>query len=155
VLSGFRVPCIIASPFSRVGGKQAAVNHNFYDHTSVLKMIEWRWGLEPLTRRDASHLPTDPGNLATALNFSHAVSKVPKLPVLAAFTPVACAPSSTTTTEPPGIGPADSTGRTEINATAAATSAVTSTVTSTVTPTAAQHTTWTDLAQSSLMNGWA
>ena len=24
-----------------------------YDHTSVLKFIEWRWGLAPLTARDA------------------------------------------------------------------------------------------------------
>jgi phospholipase C len=45
VLSGFRVPCIVASPFSRIEGRQAAVNHTFYDHTSVLKLIEWRWGL--------------------------------------------------------------------------------------------------------------
>ena len=66
VLSGFRVPCIVVSPFSRIGATQAAVTHNFYDHTSVLKLIEWRWGLQPLTRRDASHAPTDPGNLATA-----------------------------------------------------------------------------------------
>ena len=80
MLSGFRVPCIVASPFSRIGGTQAAVNHNFYDHTSVLKLIEWRWGLQPLTARDASHAPTDPGNLATLLNFRRPVTKVPKLP---------------------------------------------------------------------------
>ena len=90
MLSGFRVPCIVVSPFSRIGATQAAVTHNFYDHTSVLKLIEWRWGLEPLTRRDASHAPTDPGNLATALNFSHPVTKVPALPVLPPFTPTAC-----------------------------------------------------------------
>jgi phospholipase C len=29
----------------RIEGRQAAVNHTFYDHTSVLKLIEWRWGL--------------------------------------------------------------------------------------------------------------
>ena len=158
VLSGFRVPCIIVSPFSRVGGKQGAVNHKFYDHTSVLKMIEWRWGLEPLTRRDASHLPTDPGNLATALNFSHTVTKVPSLPVLAAFTPVACAASSTTTTEAPGIAPADSTGRTEIKvasaATASANTASANTASAATLTAAAQHTTWTDLLGSSLMDGW-
>ena len=97
MLSGFRVPCIIVSPFTRIDQrKQAAVTHNFYDHTSVLKLIEWRWGLQPLTQRDASHAPTDPGNLATALNFSHPVTKVPTLPVLAAFTPTACAATSTT-----------------------------------------------------------
>jgi phospholipase C len=91
VLSGFRVPCIIVSPFTRVGGRHTtAVSHNFYDHTSVLKLIEWRWSLHPLTQRDASHDPHDPGNLATALNFSHPVTKVPALPVLAPFTPTAC-----------------------------------------------------------------
>jgi phospholipase C len=114
VLSGFRVPCIVVSPFTRVGTKQAAaVTHNFYDHTSVLKLIEWRWGLEPLTRRDASDAPTDPGNLATVLDFSHPVTKVPPLPVLPPFTPTACGASpasatpTTPTTEPPGIAPAD------------------------------------------------
>src|SRR6202044_73702 len=107
VLSGFRVPCMVVSPFTRVGATKAAVNHNFYDHTSVLKLIEWRWGLHPLTRRDASDAPSDPGNLATLLNFSKPVAKVPKLPVLAAFTPNGCAATGSTTTEPPGINPAD------------------------------------------------
>ena len=73
----------------------------------MLKLIEWRWGLEPLTQRDASHAPTDPGNLATALNFPHPVTKVPELPVLPPFTPTACGASTTPTTEPPGIAPAD------------------------------------------------
>jgi len=154
VLSGFRVPCIIASPFSRVGGKQAAVSHNFYDHTSVLKLIEWRWGLQPLTQRDASTSPTDPGNLATALNFSRPVPKVPKLPVLAAFTPVACAASSTTTTEPAGIEPADNTGRSSVDLASAARAPSTGNAPATVTPATTGHDTWTELAQSSLMDGW-
>ena len=46
---GFRVPCVIASPFARRG----FVPNTVFDHTSVLKLIEWRWGLEPLTERDA------------------------------------------------------------------------------------------------------
>jgi len=161
VLSGFRVPCIIASPFSRVGGKRTAVSHNFYDHTSVLKLIEWRWGLEPLTRRDASTSPSDPGNLATALNFSHPVTKVASLPVLAAFTPVACAASSTTTTEPAGIAPADESGHSSVDLASAATSSsaaasTTGTASASTTGTLATtgHDTWTDLAQSSLMDGW-
>jgi phospholipase C len=132
VLSGFRVPCIVVSPFTRIGGKQAAVTHNFYDHTSVLKLIEWRWGLQPLTRRDASHAPTDPGNLATALNFSRPVTKVPNLPVLAAFTPTACAATTTPTTEPAGIAPADFVP---------------------ATPTGG-HDNWAALARSPLMEGW-
>jgi phospholipase C len=48
-----------------------------FDHTSVLKLIEWRWGLVPLSPRDAS---TDVNNLAYALDFSHPVATVPSLP---------------------------------------------------------------------------
>jgi len=47
-------------------------------NTSVLKLIEWRWGLAPLTPRDAS---TDVNNLAYALNFSQPDATVPSLPV--------------------------------------------------------------------------
>ncbi|HEX4542382.1 MAG TPA: hypothetical protein VH114_04375, partial [Candidatus Acidoferrum sp.] len=46
-------------------------------HTSVLKLIEWRWGLAPLTPRDASN---DVLNLAYALNFNHQQTGVPNLP---------------------------------------------------------------------------
>jgi len=60
-LRGFRVPCLIISPWSRRG----YVAGGIYDHTSVLKMIEWRWNLRPLTIRDASAR-----NLALALDFS-------------------------------------------------------------------------------------
>ena len=137
VLSGFRVPCIVVSPFSRIGATQAAVTHNFYDHTSVLKLIEWRWGLEPLTRRDASRAPTDPGNLATALNFSHPVTKVPALPVLPPFTPTACGG--------PGIAPADFTPG-AADSTRPATPAHSP---------PGPHDTWTALAASPLMDAWA
>ena len=54
---GFRVPCLIASPFAR-----HRVSHIAFEHTSVLRMIEWRWGLAPLTVRDAGA-----NNLAEAL----------------------------------------------------------------------------------------
>src|SRR5215813_6035998 len=60
-LRGFRVPCLIISPWSRRG----YVAGGIYDHTSVLNMIEWRWQLRPLTNRDASAR-----NLALALDFS-------------------------------------------------------------------------------------
>ena len=60
-LRGFRVPCVIFSPWSR----RNYVAGGVYDHTSVLKMIEWRWNLRPLTVRDASAR-----NLALALDFS-------------------------------------------------------------------------------------
>jgi phospholipase C len=47
---GFRVPTVLASPFSQ----QGFVGTNLYDHTSILKFIEWRFGLAPLTARDAA-----------------------------------------------------------------------------------------------------
>jgi phospholipase C len=59
-LRGFRVPCVVISPWSRVGN----VAHGLYDHTSILKMIEWRFNLAPLTVRDAAA-----NNLAEVLDF--------------------------------------------------------------------------------------
>ena len=45
---GGRVPAITISPFAA-----AQVDHSGpYEHCSVLKMMEWRWGLEPMTLRD-------------------------------------------------------------------------------------------------------
>jgi phospholipase C len=61
-LRGFRVPCLVISPRSPRG----AVAHGLYDHTSVLKMIEWRFGLPPLTVRDAAA-----NNLAEVLDFAN------------------------------------------------------------------------------------
>jgi phospholipase C len=102
VLLGFRVPCIVASPFTSVQAGGTPVAHGLYDHTSVLKFIEWRWGLQPLSQRDASTAPTDPGNLATVLNFANPNSKVPPhLPTLGPFVPVACpAPAAVGTSNP-------------------------------------------------------
>ncbi|HUF85319.1 MAG TPA: alkaline phosphatase family protein [Acidimicrobiia bacterium] len=37
--SGFRVPAVIASPYARRG----FVDHHLYDHTSVLRFLEWRF----------------------------------------------------------------------------------------------------------------
>jgi phospholipase C len=50
---GFRVPCIVASPYSRPGHVTSVV----HDHTSILAAIEDRWRLRPLTRRDAAAAP--------------------------------------------------------------------------------------------------
>ena len=60
-LRGFRVPCLLISPFARRG----YVAHGLYDHASILKLIEWRWKLAPLSVRDAQAR-----NLALALDFS-------------------------------------------------------------------------------------
>jgi phospholipase C len=45
---GTRVPTLIVSPYARRG----VIAHGQYDHASILKLIEWRWGLAPLTERD-------------------------------------------------------------------------------------------------------
>ncbi len=46
---GTRVPTIIVSPFA----KRHFIDHTTYDTTSILKLIERRWGLTPLGDRDA------------------------------------------------------------------------------------------------------
>jgi phospholipase C len=77
VLLGFRVPALIISPFTLNTTGVPQVTHTLFDHTSILKLIEWRWGLEPLTARDAS---SDIGNIATSLNFVTPNTAVPQLP---------------------------------------------------------------------------
>jgi len=47
---GFRVPAVIVSPYARPD----FVTDTVYDHTSILKLIERKWNLPPLTRRDAA-----------------------------------------------------------------------------------------------------
>ncbi|HSY85095.1 MAG TPA: alkaline phosphatase family protein [Verrucomicrobiae bacterium] len=46
---GTRVPTIIISPFA----KRGFIDHTVYDTTSILKLIETRYGLVPLGTRDA------------------------------------------------------------------------------------------------------
>lgn len=76
-LLGMRVPVVVASPWSGGNPGDPAVNSLVFDHTSVLKLIEWRWGLPPLTPRDAS---SDVNNLAYALDFNNPQTAVPSLP---------------------------------------------------------------------------
>src|SRR5215472_2817662 len=47
---GFRVPAVIVSPYAKPG----YVTSTVYDHTSILKLIQRKWNLPPLTRRDAA-----------------------------------------------------------------------------------------------------
>ena len=48
---GTRVPALVISPFLR---GNFAVDHTQYDTTSILKLIEERYGLEPLSSRDSA-----------------------------------------------------------------------------------------------------
>lgn len=59
---GFRIPAIVVAPFAPRG----AVASTTFDHTSVLRFIEWRWRLDPLTERSATA-----NNLAELLDFSN------------------------------------------------------------------------------------
>jgi phospholipase C len=47
---GFRVPAVIVSPYAR----RDHVCNEVLDHTSVLRLLEQKWNLPPLTRRDAA-----------------------------------------------------------------------------------------------------
>jgi phospholipase C len=69
-LRGFRVPCLVISPYAR----RRYIAHGIYDHTSILKMIEWRWNLKPLSVRDASA-----NNIANVLDFNHRNLTAPRI----------------------------------------------------------------------------
>jgi phospholipase C len=69
---GFRVPAMLISPWSRKG----RVSHRQYDHTSVLRMIEWNWGLAPLSIRDAIA-----NNMADELDFTNVDDDPPSFAV--------------------------------------------------------------------------
>jgi phospholipase C len=50
--TGFRVPMIVISPFS----KKNYVSHVVADHTAILKLVETRFGVHALTLRDAAQI---------------------------------------------------------------------------------------------------
>jgi len=76
---GTRIPLIVVSPYSKGG----AVIHTYYDHVSLLKFIEYNWGLPTISATSRDNLPnplasTDPyvpanqpaiGNLLDMFNF--------------------------------------------------------------------------------------
>jgi phospholipase C len=47
---GFRVPCVVVSPWAR----RKHVSHTVYDHTSILALVETKWNLPAMTYRDAN-----------------------------------------------------------------------------------------------------
>lgn len=71
--AGFRVPTVVLSPFAR----RDFVGHNVYDHSSILKMVEWRWGLKPLSKRDKAAR-----NLAETFRFDKPDFSKPTIPVV-------------------------------------------------------------------------
>ncbi|HZN13477.1 MAG TPA: alkaline phosphatase family protein [Acidimicrobiales bacterium] len=95
-LRGFRVPCVVISPFA-----PARVSHaGPFDHASVLKMVEWRFGLPPLAARDAAAV-----NLAEALDLtSPPRTDNPTIPTVLGAPRLACTPLSTAGSRPKPIG---------------------------------------------------
>src|ERR1700758_3865456 len=71
---GFRVPMLIISPFSRGG----FVSSDLFDHTSVLRFLETRFGAE-IPNLSAWRRATV-GDLTTAFNFKAPDQSIPNLP---------------------------------------------------------------------------
>jgi phospholipase C len=51
-ITGFRLPLLVVSPFT----KKNFVSHTVADYTAILKLIETRFGIPPLTKRDAAQM---------------------------------------------------------------------------------------------------
>jgi phospholipase C len=47
---GFRVPCLVISPYARTG----VIDSTLLDHTSLLRFVENQYGLAPLSARDSA-----------------------------------------------------------------------------------------------------
>jgi phospholipase C len=58
---GFRVPALLVSPYA----KRGYVDSTVHDYTSIMKLIEQNWGLDPVAERDANA-----NSLIDALDFS-------------------------------------------------------------------------------------
>jgi len=80
---GFRVPCIVMSPFAP---SKIVTGGAPFEHCSILRMIEWRWGLPSMTARDKNAR-----NLAEVLDFS-ARRRPVELPRFSAPAPAKCPP---------------------------------------------------------------
>jgi len=50
---GPRIPLLVVSPYAKKG----YVDHVYHDHASILKFIEYNWGLSPLSSRSRDNLP--------------------------------------------------------------------------------------------------
>ena len=47
---GFRVPCVVVSPWSRPD----YISHQIFDHSSICALAEYKWNLPAMTYRDAN-----------------------------------------------------------------------------------------------------
>src|SRR6202043_4086543 len=70
---GIRVPMLIISPFAVPGN----ISHTQYEFSSVLKFIETRYGLAPLSARDG-----DASDMTDAFNFTQTPLPPLVLPII-------------------------------------------------------------------------
>ena len=82
-MTGFRIPGVCVSPFTRVGG----VNHMQITHESILKLISYRFGLGYLNKRHRYA-----SNIGRSMDFAHPRYELPSLPDPAAVARRPCAP---------------------------------------------------------------
>jgi phospholipase C len=68
---GFRVPAVVVSPYARPNWVCSADGDGFFDHTSVLRLIEERWGLPAMTRRDLAARAPERGSILDALDLTN------------------------------------------------------------------------------------
>ena len=76
-LLGCRVPCIVASPWTRGNPWFPRVSHTVFDHTSVLKLIESVFNVPPVAARETSN---DVGDLLEVLDETNYQPEIPELP---------------------------------------------------------------------------
>jgi phospholipase C len=69
--TGYRVPLIVVSPYTR----KHYVSHTAADLTAILKLIETRFKLPPLTKRDAAQM-----DMTEFFNFAHPPWMTPPVP---------------------------------------------------------------------------
>jgi phospholipase C len=102
---GFRVPLLVVSPFSRGG----YVCSDVFDHTSTLRLLETRFGVEvpnlSAWRRRAT------GDLTSAFSFARPDVSVPTLPRVTAPRGGAGCTSSVAVKVPPNRMPGQERGR--------------------------------------------
>jgi phospholipase C len=69
--TGYRVPLVVVSPYA----KQNYVSHTVADTTAILKLIETRFGLSSLTKRDAAQM-----NMTEFFDFTNPPWMTPPVP---------------------------------------------------------------------------
>jgi phospholipase C len=69
--TGYRIPMLVVSPFT----KKHYVSHSAADNTAILKLIETRFNLPSLTKRDAQQI-----DMTEFFNFANPPWMTPPMP---------------------------------------------------------------------------